>query len=330
MKVNRAITIHMKNHATLYRLTQYRLHSKYNYRFIASNRPLSYQTRIYKITNFNLCTSNKGENKDRYTLNHELPEKKDIKLRPFPERLIIFLIKVMLLYYLLKHFFFTKYNIISKRKVPYLINENIEIIFNDYISKRLQAIFTNKTYRTDTPEVELVYKIYTNLLKKNKIIFTKQITKDNIYIIDTPTIASFLLKNGDLFISNRIIELGNSEENEIAFFIATEIANLLMEKTTERFIRVLYDNYITSNLINKKVKTNVNRIPKLELPSYLREKESFINDYVLFYPESKTNTYFEEIDMCRVALKLLNAADYELNKVFNCLKYLEYSDNEKV
>jgi hypothetical protein len=253
-----------------------------------------------------------------------MPEKKDVELRPISERLLIFLLKVMLLYYLLKYFFFTKYNTIAKRKVPYLINENIELIFNDYISKRLQAMFSNKTYRTDTPEVELAYNIYTNLLKKNKIVFTKQITKDNIYIIDTPTIALFLLKNGDLFISNRVIELGNSEENEIAFFIATEISNLLMGKTTERFIRVLYDHYITSNLINKKVKANVNRIPKLELSSYLREKESFINDYVLFYPESKINTYFEEIDICRVTLKLLNDADYELSKVFNCLKYLEY------
>jgi hypothetical protein len=30
-------------------------------------------------------------------------------------------------------------------------------------------MFSYKTYRTDTHEVEIVYNIYTNLLKKNKI-----------------------------------------------------------------------------------------------------------------------------------------------------------------
>jgi hypothetical protein len=69
---------------------------------MATKRSLSKQTRIYKIIYFNFCTSNKGANQDRYTLNYELPEKKDVELRPISERLLIFLLKVMLLYYLLK------------------------------------------------------------------------------------------------------------------------------------------------------------------------------------------------------------------------------------
>jgi hypothetical protein len=75
---------------------------------MATKRSLSNPTRFYKVINFNFCTSNKGANQDRYTLNYELPEKKDVKLRPISERLLIFLLKAMLLYYLLKYFFFTK------------------------------------------------------------------------------------------------------------------------------------------------------------------------------------------------------------------------------
>jgi hypothetical protein len=74
MKVNRAITIHMKKYATLNRLTQYRFHTKFDYLFMATNRSLSKQTRIYKIIYFNFCTSNTGTNQDRYTLNYARKE----------------------------------------------------------------------------------------------------------------------------------------------------------------------------------------------------------------------------------------------------------------
>ena len=89
---------------------------------------------------------------------------------------------------------------------------------------------------------------------KNKI--DLKISPEKVFVIDSLSIAAFINKNGDLFISDRILELSDKNENEIALFIGTEITSNLMEKFTSRIINFLIDYYIPLNKSKVISKTN--------------------------------------------------------------------------
>jgi hypothetical protein len=290
------------------------LHVLYRDRYLLKRNNFSF----LKISFKNFCDQ---KNDQRYNLNYEPLQEQNVNSVSLLERILRLLIGAMLAIYFFKVFIFTKFNPISKHKEVYFINETCELYLNNFFSKKIQKIFENSIYKSDTVEVESVLKVFQKLLDKNKISFANKISTENIFVVDSPTIAAFLLKNGDLFISNHLFELCDGDENEIAFFISVEIANLLMGKVTDRFLKIakeIYSEKYTPEF--KKDKLYNKKIPKTDFVSYHRNKQAFINKYVLFYPESVLNTYFQEIDIMRNAIKVLNHADYDLNKTIAVMK----------
>jgi hypothetical protein len=246
------------------------------------------------------------KNDSRYNYEYESPQEQNINLKTIAQKFLKIVFKVSVFCYFFKWIFFSKFNDLTKQYNTYFINESIEFKLNNYFSKKIQKFLENYIYRTDTDEAQLVYKIYDKILKDNKIKFTNQISPENIYVIESPSIGAILLKNGDLFISNRVLQLANNNEDEIAFFISCEIAHLLSEKVSNRFTHILLDQFYQPQL-PLKIQSN-------DFLTFKRESIESINKYLVFYPESHFN-FFEEIDMCRIALKLLKNSGYDLQQV---------------
>jgi hypothetical protein len=258
------------------------------------------------------------EGQNRYNYEYESPEEQNISMITILQKSLKIFLKSCVFFLFCKWIIFTKYNDLTKQYNTYLINEAMEIRLNDYVSRNIQKMFENYIFRTDTPEAELVCKLYTKLLNDNKIKFSKGVNIENIYIIESPSIGAVLLKNGDLFLSNRIIQLAESED-EIAFFIACEMAHLLCDKVSNRFKNVLLDKMLPQE--------ETSEVQSNDFTKIKRDSIEEINKYLLFYPESYFN-YFEEIDICRIALKLLKNSGFDLQQVniFNIV----YKNYEKV
>jgi len=120
------------------------------------------------------------------------------------------------------------------------------------------------------------------------------------------------------FISNRILEMAESNPDEIAFFIGVEIASALMENFTNRaFSILLYNLYFTDDSRTK-----------MKSYSYLNHKIDYFNSFnrfLYFYPESVISTYFEEAELIRLSIKILNKADF---KIFQSVEILRNFDEK--
>jgi hypothetical protein len=253
----------------------------------------------------------KDNEKSRYDWNFEAPEFKDVTLTHLHIKLLKFLIGVFFIGFFSYIFLFRKFNNVSKRYNLYFINENFEYKLAEYISKKLQYNFDHCIYKRDTEEVELVFKIYKNLLEKNKIEFN-EITKQNIFVIDSPIIGCCLLKNGDLFISNKIIEMSNYDEDQCALFIGAELASMLMGRFTKRIFKYFLNECIYARLNTPYDPVlNVNR----DFVTYKRSEMHYLSKYVLFYPETEITFYFEELEILKFTMNLLNQSEYDLMKV---------------
>jgi hypothetical protein len=288
-------------HLTLQPITHL---NRNTHNFLSKFKLTQNHQRLYHFSKTNFCQ------KEGYT-EYQSPETQEIRLYTLGQRVLLLLFQLTAGLLFIKYVFLTKYNQISKRRLPFVISDYYEHKLGNYLSKRIQRTFSDKIYKSDTEEVDWVYNVYINLLKKNKISFAAPIDKEKVFVIDSPSIGAFLLTNGDLFISNRVLELSSCDD-ELAFLISTELANLIMGKVSERLWRVFKND---AKLWLKMVKPETHKAPKQDFNSYLQEKESHINRFLLFYPESAVNTYYEEIEVCKVALKLLNIGGYDLSKV---------------
>ena len=277
--------------------------------------------KIFKLNKFKFCEKTKNDDQRFYT-EFETPEDQTIKLMKFGYKILIIAFKFSVVSGLLYYCFFSKYNNVSKKKRLYFINEMCEIKLAKVVSNKIKEYFKYYIYIKEGEETELIYKIYRHLLEKNSIKIP--ITKDNVNVIESPSIGAFLSKNGDLFISKRIIELADNKEDEIAFFIAAEIASVLRGDFTYRIFKCV-ESIVQKTFSEESVVKSTNIITS---------KRNFLNSFnkfLFFYPECVFTTLYDEVELMRLTLKILNKAEYNLVEVILFLIYLiEYSNNEKI
>ena len=268
---------------------------------------------------FNFCEKiNKEEkedlNKKRYEYDYEAPEDSNYEYKSIIKRFLNLMIRICLFSFGLYYFFFQKINLITKNRELYLLNEYFEIKVTNYLSKKIQNIFENYIYHHEHKDVEFVIKVYKILLKNNKIPFEK-IDRFNIFIIQSESLGCFILKNGDLFISSRLIEVCKNNENYLAMFISNELAYQAMGKNSKRIFKIwLHKKKEKSNFL-KKVLYKGDDLPSFSLLDKKQKQLEYFNRFLLFYPESIVLNYFEEKEVLRLALKLINNSEYDILEV---------------
>jgi len=266
-----------------------------------------------KISSFKFSDNlNNEESKcdQRYFHDFESPQSQAITTEKLSIRIlkysVIFSITLVLIY----KYLFNKYNPLSKNSKLFLINDNFDTKLSEKASMKLKKILEHYIYKEDSEEVKTVLKIYKNLADKSKFPYSPNI--NNIFVIHSVSIGAFLLKNGDFFISDRIIELANNKEDEIAFFIAAEMASTLMGNNTKR----IFYYYILKHFGKYfKLEPTNSKITQSKFSAFKRDSLNFFNYFLHFYPENIISTYYEEYEIMRLAFKLLNKADYDLLQV---------------
>jgi hypothetical protein len=297
------------------------------YKFIKARNIISYSPQgnfcenIKNNSNSNANTdSSKTQSQgNRYFYDFQSPEQQTINILPIYERISLFIIKIIIIGIVIYYAFLQKFNPISRKRNLYLVNEYFELKFARYISKRIHKIYEPYIYKNDTPEAELILKIYKNLLAKNKInVGGKQVNQENIFIVDSQSIGAFLCKNGDLFISNRIIDLSNGNEDEIALFISSQITNVLLGNFTPVCFNILFS--IFSERFQSLNSDDPSNYFRKTLLHRKREELFKYNKYLFFYPETCVINYYDEVENLRYNLKLLNKANYNLEQSIEIMK----------
>lgn len=268
---------------------------------------------FYRSTKFCFSEDTKSSHSQRYIYDYEAPEKQEISLQSLRSRILRKLLLFTSISTFIYIFLLRKYNHPAKRYQLYLINESMDTKLSGFASKKLQMLLNHYIYKKDSEEATLVLNIYKRLLEENKI--KLEISQDNIFVIDSMSIGVFLFKNGDLFISNRILELAENNQDEIALFIATEISSNLHGKTTSRIFKYIFyekiKNYF-SNLNGKRNKSNQSLISESNFINHKINSLMILNKYLYFYPESKVATVFEESEILRLAIQLVKKANFNI------------------
>jgi hypothetical protein len=287
---------------------------KTNYKYLIKCNRFNFCEKINSnsTTNQEANTNTENNSQNRYLYEFESPETQDVNLKSATEKYSYILLKLIILSFGIYFILLKKYNPISKHRELYFINEYSECKFFDFVTKKIIKRYQHYIFKQDSEECEKVYNICKNLIEKNNLP-TGFIKKEQIYIIDSPSIGALLSKNGDLLISYRVLELSNQLDDEIAFFVAFELAHVLMGKSSYRFFKIIKEN------MNLKIKLASKKFKKEEIyQNFLTKKFeelSLDNRFLYFYPESKISNYYEEIEIARVALNLLYKAGYNLDKV---------------
>jgi hypothetical protein len=246
----------------------------------------------------------------RYFHDFESPQNQTITTEKLSIRILKYSLIISITLVLIYKYLFNKYNPLSKNFKLFFINDYCDTKLSEKASTKLKTIFEHYIYKADSEEVKTVFKIYKNLAEKSKFPYCPNI--NNVYVIHSVSIGAFLLKNGDLFISDRIIELADNKEDQIAFFIAAEMASTLMGNNTKRilyyYILKHYGKYF-------KLEPKNSKITKSNFSAFKRDSLNFFNYFLHFYPENIISTYYEEYEIMRLAFKLLNKADYDLLQV---------------
>ena len=245
----------------------------------------------------------------RYEYDYDAPEDSSFEYKSKLKKFIYFLFHLGLFTYGFYLVFLRKLNQLTQKRELYFINENIELKISNKLSKKIQNIFQHYIYKHDTEENILILKIYKNLLEKNNI-KCDNLNKNNIFIIESESLGSFLLKNGDLFISSRLIDITQKNENFLAFFISCEIANQAMGLNSCRLFNIFF-NMKTEKIFNK-----TEEIPIFSIIDKKFKELEYYNSCLLFYPDSVVMNYFKEKELMKIALKLLHSSGYDIFEVF--------------
>lgn len=294
------------------------IHHNFSYKLIISS--ISKQNNLCHIPKKNFTDdSNKSQTSDqRYFHEFESPQAQTITVKTFGFKIAKFLLIISTMIIVIYKFLLHKYNVLSKNYKWYIINNYYDIKLSQSASDKLKNILEHYIYKKDCEETQLVFKIYKNLAEKNHFPFIPNI--NNIYVVHFVSIGACLFKNGDLFISDRIIELANNNEDQIAFFISAEMASCLMDNVTKRILYYYllknYGKYLPVEAKNAK-------ITSFSFVGYKRDNLNFFNYFLHFYPENVISTYYEEYEIMRVAFKLMNKAEYNLDEV-NIIKFYYY------
>jgi hypothetical protein len=271
----------------------------------------------FKLLTRNFSTST--ENQDsRYHYDYESPEQHDISLKTIgfriAKKILIFSSVVLICYLIL----FRKYNKFAKRYQYYFINDHVEQKIADKASIYLKNTFSHCIYKQDqqSEEVNLVFKIYEKILKENKISLEKSIDIKKIFIVDFVSFGAFLNKNGDLFISNRILDLAENREDEIALFIGLEISNNILGGFSNRILKFMIYEYLFPE-------SHVTHMKTRNFLTHNIDKWNRFNRFLFLYPESVLGSYYEDVALIQQSLKLLNKAGFNVFQALEILRKFE-------
>lgn len=278
------------------------------------------------------CENNKKEsdNNDehikRYNYEFEAPENSDFEYKSKLKSLMMLLLSIGLFSFGIYIFFLRKLNLITKNYQFYFINEYFELKLASYISNKIQKIFSHYIYKHESDYSLYALEIYKNLLDKNNTIKSNKnfISKENIFIIESEALGCFMLKNGDLFISSRLIEICESNPNHLAFLIACEIAFQAMGLDSNRILKIFFDLRSKDSILKNKEKEN-QELPRFSLADRKKKDLEFYNRFLLFYPESIVLNYLEEKEVLKIALRILHKSDFD---VFDAIEIMKFFDEK--
>ena len=299
------------------------------FKLIKPQTKLLQDRKYYSTAKFNYFTTNKSfkkaflftsrkhfseTNDKRYDYNYEAPEQQEINFKTIGFKFLKFILIVLLGFNVLKWLLFMKYNKVSKTYQVYFINELFEMKLADFVSHKLQKVLEHQIYKTNSEEGALVYKIYKKLLEGNKI--SLNITQENVFLIDSISYGAFMNKNGDLFISNKLIELANNNEDEVAFFLAIELVSNFTGKFFERVLKYFLLEKVLPDY-------DVTKMRLRSFSSHYIDKLNKYNRFLYFYPESNISNYYEEMNMISLALKLLKQGGFNVFQSVEILQKFE-------
>lgn len=280
----------------------------------------AYSKRLF-LNNFSFNFCEKIKNKEESTINkryeydYEAPEDSNYEYVSKIRKYLDLLIRICLFSFGFYYFFLQKMNILTKKREPFLLNQLIELKASNFFSKKIQEIFKNYIYLHEHIDVQRVLHVYKQILNSNKIPSSK-INQNNIFIIQNDSIGCLILKNGDLFISSRLVEICNKNENHLAMFIANELAFQAMGLDTRRMLKIYFHKKQEKSKFLSKVLYQGNELKTFSFVEKKEKQLEYFNRFLLFYPESIILNYFEEKEILKVALKFIKNSNYDLLEVF--------------
>jgi len=258
----------------------------------------------------------------RYNYDYEAPENSDFEYKSKLKSFIRLLIRLSIFSLGIYIFFFRKLNFISKKYEIYFLNKTIELKIASHISKKIQAIFDHYIYRHDLENVLFVYEIYKVILEKNNI-KGNILSPENIFVLESESLGCFMLKNGDFFISSRLVEVCKGNPNHLAFFISCEIAYQAIGKDSARIFKIIMDLKTQNTVLIKRKKNLDEDLPRYSIIEKKFKDLEFYNRYLLFYPDSIIMTYLEEKDLLKIALKILHKANFNIYDAIEIMKFFD-------
>jgi len=289
---------------------------------------------------FSLCENTKSNNENnnsnntendqnikRYSYEYEAPENSDFEYKSKLKRIFMFLFHFSLFSLGIYIFFFRKLNILTKKYELYFLNESLETKIATFISKKIQKIFENYIQKHDSEDALFVYDIYKFILEKNGIVNNKTnslIKNENIYVIQSENLGCLILKNGDLFISSRLVDLSKNNPNYLAFFISCELAHQAMGLESKRIFKIIFDIKTQNSILRQKIKNQEDEdLPKYSLSEKKFRELEFYNRYLLFYPESVIMNYLEEKELLKIALRILHKTNLDKFDAIEVMKFFD-------
>ncbi len=287
------------------------------------------------LTKFNLnffCENSKKEsdnnNNDnhikRYNYEYEAPENLDFEYKSKLKNFVILLFSICLFSFGFYIFFLRKLNLLTKKYHFYFLTEYFELKIASFISNKIQKIFSHYIYKHESEFALQALDVYTILLNKNNFLntTTNKIEKENIFVIESEALGCFMLKNGDLFISSRLMEVCQSNPSHLGFFIASEIAFQAMGLDSSRILKIFFDLKSINSVVRYKDKEN-QELPKFSLADSKKKDLELYNRFLSFYPESVVLNYLEEKEVLKIVLRILHKADFNVCEAIEIMKFFD-------
>ena len=172
-----------------------------------------------------------------------------------------------------------KFNEESKQYNLFFFNNSLNKLVARRISIYFQQLFATEIYKEETEEVERVKGMLGLLAIPNQI----RLPRGNIFVLRNNAYFCSLLENGDVFITDSLLEMCNDDElsffiaSELAFFYRGELPNrvwlAIKQRFTSAFAAFHHQNFDDSlNFMSNKLTTEKHSAWYLKL--------------VNFYPES--------------------------------------------
>jgi hypothetical protein len=298
---------------------------------INSKKPIKSDSNyIIRLNYKSFCDKNfKNENQNndpdikRYNYDYEAPENLDFEYKSKLQTALKFLFSLSLFSFGFYMFFLRKINLTTKKHQFYFLNEYLELKIASYVSNKIQKIYAHYIYKHESENAQYALEIYKTLLNKNQILNQNKISKENIFIIESEVLGCFMLKNGDIFVSSRLIDVCVSNPNHLAFYLSCEIAFQAMGLDSGRILNIVFDLLNSKDSMIRNRDSEDQELPKFSLADNKKKELEFYNKFLLFYPESVVLNYLEEKEVLKIALRILHRANFNVYEAIEIMKFFD-------